>query len=73
MHVLRINDEQGQTQRWWFNFLYALRADTINTEYNLEAEFAKWGAEIVRETAPHVDSISFKNEKDLTWFLMRWS
>lgn len=73
MYVLKLNDETGQTQKWWTNFLYSLRTDTINNEYNLEAEFAKWGAEIMREVTPYVDSILFKNEEDRTWFLLHWS
>lgn len=78
MHILKINDERGQTQKWWFNFLWELRSDTINNEVDLEAEFAKWGAEFVEQynevlgrTA--LDTIQFKNERDMTMFLLRWA
>lgn len=78
MHVLKINDENGQSQKWWFNFLWELRSDTINNEYDLAAEFAKWGAEIGSGHSEVLDgefydSIQFKNERDLTMFLLRWS
>jgi hypothetical protein len=75
MHVLKINDEKGQTQPWWFNFLYSLRSDTINNvnEVDLAAEFAKWGARL--DTAEQIfnDRIIFEAEEDLTWFLLKWS
>ena len=78
MHILKINDEQGQTQKWWFNFLWELRSDTINNEVDLEAEFAKWGAEFVEQYnevlgRPALDTIQFKNERDMTMFLLRWA
>jgi hypothetical protein len=73
MHILKINDDQGQTQAWWFNFLYSLRADTINNEYNLQEEFSKWGAILDASDEAYCDAIAFKNEADLTWFLLQWS
>lgn len=78
MYILKINDERGQSQKWWFNFLWELRSDTINNEYELDAEFAKWGARLnIRfNEATHCevgDSIIFDCEQDLTLFLLRWS
>lgn len=78
MHILKINDERGQSQKWWMNFLWELRADTINNEYNLAEEFAKWGAELGTEHNEGLDgifcdSIQFKNERDLSMFLLKWS
>lgn len=76
MYELKINDERGQTQKWWMNFLWELSGPTIND--NLEAEFAKWGAHLVPKESeffpnPMYDSIMFQHEKDLTMFLLRWS
>ena len=75
MHILKINDEKGQSQPWWFNFLYNLRSDTINNvnEVELAAEFAKWGAKLDDSAQAYCDSIIFQNEEDLTWFLLKWS
>lgn len=78
MHVLKINDDAGHTQSWWFNFLWALRSDTINNEYDLAAEFEKWGAQLdtgySETTGGEVcDSILFERESDLTMFVLRWS
>lgn len=78
MHILKINDERGQSQKWWFNFLWELRSDTINNECDLAAEFAKWNAELFTgksEILPGdvCDSIAFQNERDMTLFLLRWS
>lgn len=75
MHILKINDEKGQSQPWWFNFLYNLRSDTINNvnEVDLAAEFAKWGAKLEDSDQAYCDKIIFQNEEDLTWFLLKWS
>lgn len=78
MHVLKINDESGQSQRWWFNFLYHLRSDTINNEYDLAAEFARWGARLGTGRSEVLDGdvcdcVVFDRESDLTFFLLRWS
>ena len=78
MHILKINDENGQTQKWWFNFLWELRADLINNEVDLEAEFSKWGAELAEQYnevlgRQALDTIQFKNERDMTMFVLRWS
>lgn len=73
MHILKINDEKGQSQPWWFNFLYSLRSDTINNEVDLAAEFAKWGAKLEDSDQAYCDKIIFQNEEDLTWFLLKWS
>lgn len=78
MHILKINDEHGHSQKWWFNFLWELRSDTVNNEHDLAAEFAKWGAVLGTGRSEILDgelcdSIMFSDEKDLTLFLLRWS
>jgi len=78
MHILKINDENGQTQKWWYNFVQKIRADAINNEVSLIAEFSKWGAELVEQYnevlgRQALDSIQFKNERDMTIFVLRWS
>ena len=78
MHILKINDENGQTQKWWFNFVRKIRADAINNEVSLIAEFSKWGAELAEQYNEELgrqalDSIQFKNERDMIIFVLRWS
>lgn len=74
MYVLKLNDETGQTQKWWTNFLLGAEPTiAIDPLFDIEAEFAKWGAEIVCGTTPYADSISFENEQDMIWFLLKWS
>lgn len=70
-YILPIN-VNGQTQPWWFNFLYSLSATTILND--LESEFAKWNAKIILDPSTQTgDTIEFETEKDMSWFVLRWS
>lgn len=73
MHLLPIGDP------WWFNFLNETSAEIINDDDALIAEFARWGAELRVNTFDYdsyeldLEAIAFRNERDITLFLLRWS
>ena len=77
MYILYLNDEFGQSQKWWFNFLYSLSSHTILND--LESEFAKWNAKLLTTNEygdsqeDYGDAIQFESEKDMLWFLLRWN
>lgn len=74
MHKLCINDEHGQSHKWWFNFMCSLdTGDDPGRIYDLNVEFGKWGARLDDSNAAYCDTIIFENEEDMTWFLLRWS
>lgn len=70
MYVLSINDDNGQTRSWWYNFLSSLGS---NGTHDLGKEFAKYNAKIVlSDSTPFNDTIEFDSEEDLIWFLLKW-
>ena len=68
MHNLGINDSRGKTQKWWIDFLRSLPHDVKDIPKELE----KWGAKLDFDRYGHSGSITFDNEEDLAWFLLRW-
>lgn len=69
MHTLCINDQQGETQGWWFNFLFSLPPDVKDVAAHLK----KWGGRIDYDRHGYSDTIIFDREEDLSWFLLKWS
>lgn len=69
MYPLLINDDKGQTQTWWFNFLLSLPADVKD----IPKELKKWGARTDYDKHGYSDRIIFDSEGDLAWFLLKWS
>ena len=68
MYTLCINDNTGQTQGWWMNFLFSLTANVKD----IETELKVWGATIPYDRNGYSDTIIFDKEEDLAWFLLKW-
>ena len=69
MHNLCINDSSGQTKEWWINFLLSLPNDITD----IRKELKKWGARVDYDRHGYGDTVTFDNEKDLAWFLLKWT
>jgi hypothetical protein len=71
MYTLCINDDNGQTQDWWMNFLLSLPSDAGHN--CVTSDLKKWGATIPYDRNGYSDTIVFDKEENLAWFLLKWT
>lgn len=63
---------------YWRNFIKYLKAK-YNLFFNeisddiLKPHLRKYNAKIMRVNSSNTEAVFFKNQKDLTWFILEWS
>jgi hypothetical protein len=67
MYTLCINDDNGQTQDWWINFLINLN------DIDVKTGLKKWGGRIDYDRNGYSDTIIFDREEDIAWFILKWT
>ena len=73
---VHVPEHWAECPPWWKNFIDSINPSVINPKYTLEDAFAEWDVRFVDNADENGEGDGycyFKDEKTLTWFMLRWS